>query len=57
MHLTHVRSQDLQKDLAEILRRRGPVPITGGHSGIRFTERCTCGTGRMPLQDPTLSGQ
>jgi len=36
MHLSHVRSQDLWKDLVEILRRRGPVPITRGHSGMGF---------------------
>jgi len=48
MHLSHVRSQDLWKDLVEILRRRGPVPITRGHSGMGFTERCTRGTGHTP---------
>ena len=48
MHLSHVRSQDLWKDLVEILRRRGPVPITRGHSGMGFTEKCTRGTGRTP---------
>jgi hypothetical protein len=57
MHLSHVRNQDLQKDLAEILRRRGPVPITRGHSGMGFTERCTRRIGCTPPQDLTLREQ
>jgi len=54
MHLSHVRSQDLWKDLVEILRRRGPVPITRGHSGMGFTERCVHAEPDVRPQDPGL---